>query len=112
MRFFVTNWIDFGNLSRGKLARKARIQARGNALWTLLEAAAMPIFTREATGSKFERNRVHSLAKPRTARMPRRHNMVMSRHVFRHFTRRRHVAGVHQEHRSQGHLCPSHHDYQ
>jgi len=72
----------------------------------------MLILTREAGGSKFERNRVHSLANPRTARMSRRHNMVMSRHVLRHFTRRRHVAGLHQEHGSQSHLCPSHHDYQ
>jgi hypothetical protein len=53
MRFLVKNWIDFANLSRGNLARKARIQASGNALWPLLKAAAMPIVTREATGRKF-----------------------------------------------------------
>jgi hypothetical protein len=95
MRFFVTNWIDFGNLSRGYVPRKARIQACGHALWSLLEAAAMLIVTRDTAGRKFERNRALGLTKPRTARMPRRLNMVMSRHVLGHSTRRRHVAGVH-----------------
>ncbi len=73
----------------------------------------MLILAGQAAGSELDPSCVLSLAKRRTARMALAggRNVMVSGHLPRHFTRCMHVAGMHQEHRRQGHFCPNHHDH-
>ncbi len=39
------------------------------------------------------------------------HGVVVSSLVLSHFDRWMHMAGMHEDHRRHGHLCPSHHGH-
>jgi hypothetical protein len=76
----------------------------------------MVVVARQAAHSELKRNCVAGLAQSRTTRMTCGHRMVVSGHLpwgeRRHFTGRMHMASLHEQHGSQGHLSPSHHDHQ
>ena len=105
---------ELGNLCRGNILRKSvsRTNRCGQVLRSLQEAAAMLFLARRTGSGERQRSRLAGLAQPRTTRMACGHDVVVSRHVPSHFTRRMHMPGMHEEHRRHGHLCPSHHPYQ
>jgi len=72
----------------------------------------MLIVTRLAAGSKLDWDHVLSLPKLRTARMASGHDVMVSNHVRRHFSRRMNLPGMHGEHRRHGHLRPGHHGHE
>jgi len=101
------------NLCRGDLLRKSvsGTYGCGRVLRSLQEAAAMLFPARQTGSSELPRSRLTGLADPRTTRMACGHHVVVSRHVL-HFTCGMHMASMHEEHRRQGHLGPSHHGHQ
>src|SRR5271157_2771576 len=105
---------ELGNLCGGNLLRKSVSGTRGcgYALRPLLEAAAMLFLARHTAGSELDRNAILGVAKPRTTRMAGRHGVVVSALMLSHFPRCMHMAGMHEDHRRHGHLCPSHHGYE
>ncbi len=72
----------------------------------------MLIPARQTAGSELERSRILRLAQPRTARMARGHDVVVSGYVLSQFARWMRMPGMHDEHWRHGHLCPCHHGHQ
>ncbi len=112
----ITIWTEFGNIRWSNVSRHASIYGCGDALRALLKATAMVIVARQASGGELKGNGVVGLPRPRTTRMACGHRAVVSGHLPGdkrcHFTGGMYMAGLHEQHGSQGHLSPSHHNHQ
>jgi hypothetical protein len=106
---------EFSDLGGGHFAREAAscTDGRGEVLRPLTEATLVLILARQPAGSHLDQSSSLGVVKARATRMTRGHGVVLvSGLALRRLQRRMSVPGMHEEHRSQGHLRPSDYDDQ
>ena len=116
VRLCISIGTEFGNLGGSNLLRRTGAHRRWYALRPRLGTATALILTRRTVGGELARRRCLGLADPRTTGMACGHSVVVSGQVLgnvpRNFSRLMEMAGTHEDHRRQGHLCPDQYDHQ